>query len=232
MNHPHLLLSLTMRFHLILFAILAGGFCAAPAGSAAAVRTLAFSLPANEVSFEVIAADAEPKTGGPTKTQLDVRVNRFSLPVDLPPGRYLATSKNFKSTDSFILRESAGTRFLLLILPKADGGCAILPIPDSLARIAAGDRFLLNATSEEIAVRFGQQSSKLKPGHSEYLRPPRPAPSDPRIEVEMARLVGSTWIAFNSTYWPLDPRARSFVLVHPDPVTGIPRVRNLSEVPQ
>ena len=47
----------------------------------------------------------------------------------------------------------------------------------------------------------------------------------------MARKVGTTCLVFNSTYWPLDPLARSFVLIHPDPVTGTQRVRNPSEVP-
>lgn len=104
-------------------------------------------------------------------------------------------------------------------------------IPDDIAKIGPGDRFLLNATGEEIAVRLGTQRSTVKPGHSVILHPPQPAPADRRIEVEMVRRVGSAWVPFNSTYWPLDPTARSFVLVHPDPVTGTPRVRNLSEVP-
>ena len=122
-------------------------------------------------------------------------------------------------------------RFLLLVLPRPGGGCSILPIPDDVGRIGPGTRFLLNATGEEIAVRFGAQREGIKPGHSAYLRPPNPAPDDQRVEVEMVRRIGGAWIPFNSTYWPLDPKARSFVLVHPDPVTGTPRVRSLAEVP-
>jgi len=218
--------------HLILIPVLAGGL-AVTLVTAAPVRTLAFDLPATAVTFDLIAADhkTDRKTDSKDKLQIEARMNQFSLPVSLPPGRYLASSKAFKSTDSFTLPDTAGGRFLLLILPKNDGGCAIFPIPDDITKIGPGDRFLLNVTKEEIAVRFGTQRSIIKPGHSEYLRAPRPAPADPRIEVEMARRVGSAWIPFNSTYWPLDPRARSFVLVHPDPVTDAPRVRNLSEVP-
>jgi hypothetical protein len=219
--------------HLILISILASGFALPAVSRAASVRTLAFDLPATEVSFDLAdaAATSNNKTGDKNKLRLDARMNRFSTPVNLPPGRYLATSKDFKSADPFTLPDTAGARYLLLILPKPDGGCAIFPIPDDVSKIGPGDRFLLNGTREEIAVRFGTQRATLKPGHSEYLRPPRPAPADQRIEVEMARRVGTAWIPFNSTYWPLDPRARSFVLLYPDPVTGTPRVRNLSEVP-
>jgi len=229
--HPTRNIAPAMR-HLILLPILAGGL-ALTLVTAAPVRTLAFDLPATTVTFELVAA--ENKTDSNTKAKdplrIEARMNQFSLPVSLPPGRYLVSSTAFKSTDSFTLPDTAGGRFLLLILPKNDGGCTIFPIPDDITKIGPGDRFLLNATKEQIAVRFGTQRSIIKPGYSEYLRAPRPAPADQRIEVEMARRNGSEWIPFNSTYWPLDPRARSFVLVHPDPVTDAPRVRNLSEVP-
>lgn len=198
--------------------------------AAAAVRTLAFELPAESVTFELKRLGDE--AGEQSALRLEVRVNQFSTPVNLPAGRYAAVSKDFKSTDAFALPESSGTRFLLLILPKADGGCAIFPVPDDPARLRPGDRFIFNATRDEIAVRFGSQRTIIKAGHSEYLRVPRPAPSDPRIEVEMAKREKQSWVVFNSTYWPLDPRARSFVMLHPDPTTGQPRVRNLSEVPQ
>jgi hypothetical protein len=212
----------------LLMPALALVFAVIPA-TAAPVRTLAFDLPAPSVAFEVRPASS--LSDSPPVLRLEARSNQFSEPLDLPPGSYVATSGSFTATTRFSLPDTAGARFLLMILPKGDGTCHIFPIPDDIARIAPGDRFLLNATSVEIAVRFGTSRSKVKPGHSTYLRPPRPAPADQRIEVEMARRVDATWVPFNSTYWPLDPRARSFVLVHPDPVGGLPRVRNLSEVP-
>jgi len=197
------------------------------------VRTLAFDLPTSTVSFDITAADAKAdgKTEPHEKRVLVARKNQFSTPVALPPGSYLASSKAFKTPAPFNLPDSEGARFLLLILPTSDGAFVIFPIPDAIGKIGPGERFLINATTEDIAVRFGKQVATVKPGHSEYLRPPRPAPADKRVEVEMANKVGNGWLTFNSTMWPLDPQARSFVLVLPDPVTGTPRVRNLSEVP-
>lgn len=220
-----------MRLCFFIFLLLLGP--AASPLAAASVRSLAFDLPATDVVFEIDPAEGTTAAAaeGKPKLRFEVRKNQFSEPFHLMPGRHVARCKDFKSTVSFTLPDTEGGRFLLLVLPRLDGGCSILPIPDDIGRIGPGDRFLLNATGEEIAVRFGSQRENIKPGHSVYLRPPRPAPKDRRIEVEMVRRVGGIWTPFNSTYWPLDPTARSFVLVHPDPVTGTPRVRNLAEVP-
>lgn len=220
--------------HLIRFSILASVLVMPSISMAIPVRTLAFDLPANEVNFDLAPLDktGDGKSDSKNKLHLDARMNQFSVAVNLPPGRYQPTSKSFKSTDPFTLPDGEGARYLLLILPKGDGTCLIFPIPDAVTKIGPGTRFLLNATREEIAVRFGSQKSTLKPGQSEYLHPPHPTPADQRIEVEMARRDGNSWVPFNSTYWPLDPRARSFVLLYPDPVTGSPRTKNLSEVPK
>jgi hypothetical protein len=225
MRRPHADVLMHMRFLTIIAAVL----IAMPALPAAALRTLAFDLPASTVTFEISQADG--KQDGKTKWQLEVRRNQFTPSISLPPGNYVAASGAFSSPTSFTVPDSRETRYLLLVLPRADGGCSILPIPDDVTRIGPGDRFLINATGEEIAIRFGQRNLSLKPGHSTHLTCPRPVPADHRIEVEMARRADSAWVPFNSTYWPVDPQARSFVLVFPEPGTGTPRVKNLSEVP-
>lgn len=217
-----------MRLVLILIG-LAGWLAVLPL-AAIPVRTLAFDLPSATVAFDVKPVDGKEDSAG--KLRIEAAKNQFGTTTDLPPGNYVAASGSFKTRAKFTLSDTPGARYLLLILPAKDGTCTIFPIPDDIARIGPGDRFLLNAMNEEIAVRFGTKRSIIKPLHSEYLRPAAGDTGDDRIEVEMARKVKTKWVPFSSTYWPRDRQARSFVLIYPDPANGRPRVKSLAEVPQ
>lgn len=196
---------------------------------AARVRTLAFDLPQNPVSFEILAAGETKESS--SKIQLEARRNQFGKPVDLAPGRYIVSSPAFPSVTGFTLADTKDGRFLLIVLPAADRTCFLFVVPDDAAAIGPGDRFVINTTGKQIGIRFGTGSHLVKPGHSLLLHPPAPAAEDGRVAVEMSRELNGKRVIFNSTYWPLDPRARSFVIIYQDRPTGNPRVRNLSEVP-
>jgi hypothetical protein len=191
---------------------------------ALSVRTLAFDLPEDAVNLSIHIADANAKP-----VQLEVRVNQFGRASSLAPGTYVVESTTFKLPTKFVLPETGSTSFLLLVLPKSDGGCIILPVADDLGHFRKGDRFVVNATAEDLAIRIHTQKYLLKPGHSAYYHLPPPPMPDNRIEVEMLRQIGDRWLAFNSTYWPLSPNSRSIVMIYPDPNTGRPRVRSLAD---
>lgn len=194
------------------------------------VRTLAFDLPRPELTLSLAAAESDSTDGD--VLELEVRRNQFGEASKLSPGNYLARLEGVDEPIRIRLPSTEkGARYLLLVLSEPGGGSGILPIPDHAERIGPGDRFFYNATRHEIAIRLGAAKSRLKPSRSVVLEMPSPPPADRRLEVEMLQLIEAEWVPFNSTYWPLDPKARSFVLVFPDPSTGRPRVRNLAEVP-
>lgn len=210
--------------HLLKFACFAG-WLVPQLANALSVRTLAFDLPADKVSLS-LRPEASEKA-----VEIEVRVNQFGEPATLAPGAYLATSTSFKPPTKFVLPEAGSTSFLLLVLPKSDGGCFILPVADDPGHFRKGDRFVVNATGEDLAIRIHTQKYLLKPGRSAYYRLPPPPLPDNRIEVEMLRQIGDKWLAFNSTYWPPLPNSRSIVMIYPDPNTGRPRVRSLADRP-
>jgi len=193
---------------------------------ALSVRTLAFDLPADVVNLNVHAEDANAKP-----VQLEVRVNQFGRSTSLVPGAYIAEASTFKQPAKFVLPETGSGSYLLLVLPKRDGGCLILPVADDSTRFRKGDRFVVNATAEDLAVRIHTQKYLLKPGLSAYYHLPPPPVPDNRVEVEMLRQSAGRWLTFNSTYWPLSPNSRSIVMLYPDPDTGLPRVRSLADRP-
>ena len=191
--------------------------------NAVRVRTLAFDLPADTVSLS-IRSEASEKV-----VEIEVRVNQFGESATLAPGAYVTVSTAFKLPTKFVLPENSSGSYLLLVLPKSDGGCNILPVADDPAHFRKGDRFVVNATAEDLAIRIHTQKYLLKPGRSAYYHlPPPPVPGN-RIEVEMLHQTDGRWLAFNSTYWPLSPNSRSIVMIYPDPNTGKPRVRSLAD---
>ncbi len=208
--------------HLLKFACFAGWLLPQMA-NALSVRTLAFDLPADKVNLS-IRSEASEKA-----VELEVRVNQFGEPATLAPGAYVAESTTFKLPAKFVLPENGSGSFLLLVLPKSDGGCFILPVADDPGHFRKGDRFVVNATAEDLAIRIHTRKYLLKPGHSAYYRLPPPPMPENRIEVEMRRQIDGRWLAFNSTYWPLSPNLRSIVMIYPDPNTGRPRVRSLAD---
>jgi hypothetical protein len=211
---------------LSLLALLSASFMP-PIASAASVRTLAFDLPGDKASLNVHIEAAPEKI-----VKLEVQANQFGTPAALAPGSYVVESSSFKLPSRFILPANSSSSYLLLILPKSDGGCLILPVADDSNHFKKGDRFVINATIEDLAIRIHTQKYLLKPGRSAYYQLPPPPVPDNRIEVEMLRQVTGRWLAFNSTYWPLSPNSRSIVLIYPDPNTGRPRVRSLADRPR
>jgi len=193
--------------------------------SALTVRTVAFELPTDKVNIGLALENAKEQV------QVDVEVNQFGKPVKLQAGTYQATSSSFTSPTRLVLPEGGAPSYLLLVFARPDGGLYILPVADDASRFGAGDRFVINATSEDVAVRIHQSKVMLKPGKSSYFKlPSAPVPGN-RIEVEMHRQQGEAWLPFNSTYWPLSADNRSIVLIYPDVKSGKPRVRSLMDFP-
>ena len=102
--------------HPLVIPALAAALALLPA-AAAPVRTLAFDLPATLVSFDISPPDSPPDH--PVRIHLEARKNQFSDPLAVPAGSYVASSSAFKATARFTLPDTAGARYLLLILPVA-----------------------------------------------------------------------------------------------------------------
>jgi hypothetical protein len=194
--------------------------------AALSVRTVAFELPTEKVTLELQLEERKKSA------QLEVAVNQFGKASVLAPGSYTVTSPAFKAPCSLVLPQAGSTSYLLLVFANREGGLHVLPVADELAKFSNGDRFVLNATAEDIAVRIHQSKVMLKPGkYFQFKLPRSPLPGN-RMEVEMHRFVAATWQPFNSTYWPLSADSRSIVLIYPDPATAKPRVRSLMDLPE
>ncbi len=187
------------------------------------VRTVAFELPADKVNIGLVLENTKEPV------QLEAEINQFGKAVDLPAGVYQASSSSFSAPTTLVLPAGGSSSYLLVIFARQNGGLHILPVSDESSKFGSGDRFVINATAEDIAVRIHQSKVMLKPGKFSYFKLP-PVPGN-RIEVEMHRHLGGEWQTFNSTYWPLSSGSRSIVLIYPDLDSGSPRVRSLMDLP-
>jgi len=207
----------------VLFAI---GTAHAEEPAALSVRTLAFDLPAPSVELSLQRQDSD------ASQSLAVQVNQFGQSSKLSPGSYIASSASFSSKETFKLPASDTGSFLLLILADKKGQWKVLPVADDPGRFAAGDRFMINATAEAVAVRFDKQRVRLNPGRTSYFKSPADKAEGDKIEVEMFQELKGALKPFNSTYWPVAKDLRTIVLIYPDLRTGKPRVRSLADMPE
>jgi len=207
-------------------AVVAIGTSPAQESAAVSVRTLAFDLPAPSVELSLQRQDSD------TTQSLAVQVNQFGQSSKLSPGSYTASSASFSSKESFNLPASDTGSFLLLILADKKGQWKVLPVADDPGRFAAGDRFMINATAESVAVRFDKQRVRLNPGRTSYFKSPADKAEGDKIEVEMFQELKGALKPFNSTYWPVAKDLRTIVLIYPDLRTGKPRVRSLADMPE
>lgn len=192
------------------------------------VRTLAFDMPEAEMLFEVHAVGGAK--ADENVATLDVRKNRFSKPIPLRVGDYMIRSKQLKGDVKLSIPEGSDSRLLLVVIPSADQTFRILSLVDSAVKISKGDRFLMNASEDEVQVRFDKQIEKLKPGGFVYLKRGSVFDTQGRVEVEMARLKHGKWTMFNSTYWYDEPEMRVFLMMTQHPETGYPRIQGVTEV--
>ena len=216
-----------MSFRLAFLALLfATGMSHGQEPAAVTVRTLAFDLPEPSLELSLQRADSE------TIQTVTARVNQFGETTKLTPGAYTAGSAGFSGKETFTLPAGEKGSFLLLVLADRQGKWKILPVADDAGRFGAGDRFMVNATAESVAVRFDQQRVRLHPGRSSYFKSPAGKAEGEKIEVEMFQDVKGTLKPFNSTYWPVSKDLRTIVLIYPDLRTGKPRVRSLADMPE
>lgn len=193
--------------------------------SALSVRTLAFDLPEQKVEIDLTLENAKEPL------RIEVEVNQFGKSTPISAGNYTTSSKSFKLPGKLTLPETGSSSYLLLVFMRQGGELHILPVADEQSQFSGGDRFFINATREEIAVRIHQTKLLLSAGKSSYFKlPTSPIPGN-RMEVEMYRNSNAVWKPFNSTYWPVSSDSRSIVLIYPDPNTGNPRVKSLMDRP-
>jgi hypothetical protein len=106
---------------------------------------------------------------------------------------------------------------LLLVFIPADTGFRILKVRTPLNGIRGTDRYLVNATETQLAVKIGGDKPVLiESGQSGLLPGPRGS-EVVSLPVLISRRQGDAWKLASTENWHFDPRFRSFLFAYISP---------------
>lgn len=107
------------------------------------------------------------------------------------------------------------TNVLLLAWPAADS-TRIIAIPDDFAKATPSSWLLVNTTRQPLAFQLGADSTPITIQPGSHLSHTITAPAGQGAAAKLAMPDNGKWKTIYSTYWPVDPRKRSIVLLVED----------------
>ncbi|MGC4013332.1 MAG: hypothetical protein QM755_02270 [Luteolibacter sp.] len=190
------------------------------------LRFVAFDFPMSVGACKITASG---KDAAKEAKQIELGINRFSAPLELPPGPYQFALPDGKTAELTLTGDAAG-KVLVIVLPGSQGKVALVQVPDQAAAFGAGDRVFINATKVPVRIQLGTVPISCPAGGNKVVKA-LPKSADGRIPVRMWYARGEEWLKFNSTYWPDNQAVRSMVLIFPNPEIEAPGVKTIEEVP-
>jgi hypothetical protein len=106
---------------------------------------------------------------------------------------------------------------LLLFFVPADKSFKVLKVSTPLTRIRGGDRYLVNATDGELAIKLGDKKPlRVAPGKAGLVRGPGGSKLV-TLPVLISRKDGEEWKLASTETWYLDPRFRKYLFAYVSP---------------
>lgn len=180
--------------------------------------------PSSVIEFRVTRFDPgdgrppEFRTGSETaSTCFEIPLHYIAGPftAKLRDGVFLDLWRGENALPEISLRIAPGEHeHLLLAFIAHESGFRILKINTPHGKIKGGDRFIINASPDELAFRLGDGSPiRITSGKSAILHGP-PGKGIVSLPALIHRKNGETWELASTEQWPCDPRFRKFLFVY------------------
>ena len=175
-------------------------------------RFLAESLPADAGEMVMFTGETVSEPFVPPTRHLSGEIK--------PPARAfeLRTAKDRRLLGKITLPEE-GDRFIILLLPEANGEIRGLVLRSDEPGFRPGDNYLINRTGLGIIGQIGATRFRIKPGTGGVIRPSGPA-DEGFYQVGFGVEEAEGARALSMTRWPVDSKVRSYVFFFNNPRTG------------
>lgn len=176
------------------------------------------------VEFRVTRFDPGDARPPEFRTGNETGSTRFEIPITYIAGPFKTTLRDGVFLDlwrgaaeipEISLRiEPCEHEHLLLAFIPHESGFRVLKINTPPGNIKGGDRFIINASPEDLAVRLGDMKPiQIPSGKSGILHGP-PGMEVVSLPALIHRKTGKTWELASTEQWPCDPRFRKFLFAY------------------
>ena len=196
----------------------------------ACLPALAQERGAAKVEFRVTRFDPGDRKSpvfqvGPLDKQVEVEVplTYIAGPFEatLRDGRFLDFREGSEEEPGISVEIAEGERKdLLLLFIAGKEEFRVLKVRTPVNRIAGGDRYIVNATTSDLAFKLGDSKPiRIEPGKSGLLK--GPGGNDiVALPVLISQKKGDEWELASTENWYCDPRVRKYLFAYMSPRTG------------
>lgn len=157
---------------------------------------------------------------GDAKVEIEVPLTFIAGPFEAPlrDGVFLDLWQGDAAKPTVSLRiEPQEHKHLLLVFFQQDDDFSVLKVHSPPSRIKGGDRFIINATPNEMAIKLGDGAPlMIAPSKSGLLAGP-PGEEIISLPVLVSLKHEDDWKLASTEQWPHDPRFRRFLVAYISP---------------
>jgi hypothetical protein len=184
---------------------------------------------AAKVEFRVTRFDIEDRQSpvfragtGDRQVEIEVPLTFIAGPFEAPlrDGNKLDLWQGAAEKPALTVEITPAEReHLLLVFFQQDETFRVLKVHSPPSRIKGGDRFIINATPNEMAVKLGNAAPLMIPASKSAVLAGPPGSAIVSLPVLVSLKQEDQWKLASTEQWPCDPRFRKYLVAYMSPRT-------------
>ncbi|RYD49078.1 MAG: hypothetical protein EOP85_02320 [Verrucomicrobiaceae bacterium] len=201
------------------------------------LRLLAFdgmNIPPESFAFDPAAPPGTAGVKAPVKGYLNHEVTKVILSGSKVVFAKTANPEDLKKPEMVLADVNlprAGTRFMLIFLPKATGevGYQVMPLDDSVKDFPLGSYRIINLSRFPVKLNLQDKSFEYKAGDSKVIENP-PVGADKHSAMYAFSMIDGKWARIGANTWPHPGKKRSVQMFFDNPDTKRTELRGFRDI--